>query len=80
LNKTKRIKRKLRKTEKKLAELKKILSQLFPICAQCKKIRGNKDHWIIPEQFFRDLLKEHLEMQFSHGVCPKCLEKLYGDL
>lgn len=58
-----------------LSEIKK-LSGLLPICASCKKIRDDKGYWNQLETY----ISEHSEAEFSHGVCPDCLEKLYGDV
>jgi phosphoserine phosphatase RsbU/P len=46
------------------------LSGLLPICAYCKKIRTNDDYWMQVERF----LAEHSEVEFSHGICPDCLQ------
>lgn len=53
----------------------KILSGLLPICASCKKIRDEEGYWNQLESYIR----EHSEVEFSHGVCDECAEKLYGD-
>lgn len=53
----------------------KALSGLLPICASCKKIRDDKGYWNQIEIY----LKEHSEAEFSHGLCPDCLKKLYPD-
>lgn len=52
------------------------LSGLLPICASCKKIRDDKGYWTQIEMYIRD----HSEANFSHGICPDCAKKLYGDL
>ena len=51
-----------------LANVKK-LSGLLPICAYCKRIRDNQDYWTQVEKY----LAENSEAQFSHGICPDCL-------
>jgi DNA-binding response OmpR family regulator len=51
-----------------LANVKK-LSGLLPICAYCKRIRDNQDYWMQVEQYLAD----NSEAQFSHGICPDCL-------
>tara|TARA_B100000614_G_C14544431_1_gene491549 strand:- start:1153 stop:1758 length:606 start_codon:yes stop_codon:yes gene_type:complete len=70
--------------EKRLAELKeknrlfeetKILRGLLPICASCKKIRDDQGYWIQIESY----IQSHSEAQFSHSICMKCQEKLYGN-
>lgn len=60
---------------KALAEVKQ-LSGLLPICASCKNIRDDKGYWRQIESFLRD----HSDAEFSHGICPDCVRKLYPDL
>ena len=49
----------------------KLLTGLLPICAGCKKIRDEHGTWRQVEIYIRD----HSEANFSHGMCPDCLEK-----
>lgn len=56
--------------EKQIKEL----QEIVPICAKCKKIRDDKGYWNIVELYFQ----QHSEMSFSHGICPECVEDLYG--
>ncbi len=51
------------------------LSGILPICSSCKKIRDDKGYW----QRLEAYIYEHSEAQFSHGLCPDCLKKLYPD-
>ena len=44
------------------------------MCIFCKKIRINGD-WLNIENF----LSEHSDAEFSHGLCPDCIEKYYGE-
>ncbi len=66
--------------EKLINELKealvnvKTLSGLLPICANCKKIRDDKGYWNNLEGY----IQTHSEAEFSHGMCPKCSDELYG--
>ncbi len=53
----------------------KILRGLLPICSSCKKIRDDKGYWNQIESF----IQTHAHVTFSHGICPECLRKLYGD-
>jgi len=53
----------------------KLLSGLLPICASCKKIRGDQGYWQQVEEYISD----HSEAIFSHGLCPECLKNLYPD-
>jgi hypothetical protein len=52
------------------------LKQAFPICSGCKKIRDDRDYWHNVENY----LKERLDLDFSHGLCPECATRLYPDL
>jgi PleD family two-component response regulator len=49
------------------------LKGLLPICANCKKIRNDQGYWQQVEVYVRD----HSDAQFSHGICPGCLPRLY---
>lgn len=53
----------------------KLLSGYLPICASCKKIRDDKGYWNQIESYIHD----HSEAEFSHGICPDCAKKLYGE-
>lgn len=55
-----------------LANIKK-LSGLIPICASCKSIRDDEGYWRQLEQY----ISEHSEANFTHGICPECMTKLY---
>jgi hypothetical protein len=52
------------------------LSGLLPICSHCKRIRNDQGYWEQVEIYVRD----HSEAQFTHGICPDCLKKLYPNL
>jgi hypothetical protein len=49
-----------------------VLEGFIPICASCKKVRS-RDHWEPVEKY----IKSHSLADFTHSVCPECLEKLY---
>lgn len=71
-------KRELEKTNKELKEALdtiKTLHGIIPICANCKKIRDDKGSWSQLEAYF----SKHSEVQFSHGICPECVKKLYPE-
>lgn len=53
----------------------KTLSGLLPICASCKKIRDDKGYWQQVETF----IKARSDADFSHGMCPDCIERLYPE-
>ncbi len=67
---------------KLIAELKealkkiKTLTGLLPICSHCKKIRNDKDNWEQLEVY----IKDRSEAEFSHSICPECMDKYYSDL
>lgn len=46
------------------------LSGLLPICSYCKRIRSDHDYWEQLECY----ISEHSDAQFSHGICPACLD------
>src|SRR5207244_6480123 len=54
----------------------KTLRGLLPICASCKKIRDDRGYWTQIEQYIR----AHSEAEFTHGICPECVKKLYPEL
>jgi PAS domain-containing protein len=52
------------------------VGRLLPICAHCKKVRDRRQQWKSVESYFSD----HLDVDFSHGLCPACAQELYPDL
>ncbi|MEZ4592771.1 MAG: tetratricopeptide repeat protein [Chloroflexota bacterium] len=52
------------------------LSGLLPICASCKKIRDDAGYWHDVAVYIRD----RSEAEFSHGMCPDCMQNLYTEL
>jgi len=54
----------------------KTLSGLLPICASCKRIRDDTGYW----QQLESYIAQHSGAEFSHGICPECIRKLYPDL
>ncbi len=57
-----------------LAEVK-TLSGFLPICASCKNIRDDTGYW----QQIESYLSEHANVEFTHGICPECVAKLYPE-
>jgi len=49
------------------------LEGLLPICSSCKKIRDDHGNWFQIEGYISD----HSDAEFSHSICPDCVEKLY---
>jgi CRP/FNR family cyclic AMP-dependent transcriptional regulator len=64
--------RRIRDIEKTLLNT---LGTFLPICANCRKIRDKKGSWVQIEKYISD----HSETKFTHGVCPECTKKLYGE-
>jgi len=67
--------------EKVILELQEALNKintlkgLIPICACCKKIRDDKGYWNNVESY----IQTHAAVEFTHGICPDCMKKLYPD-
>ncbi len=57
------------------------LETFVPICSRCKKIRKeNSDphdssSWLPLEEYF----KRKTDTEFSHGLCPDCMQELYPE-
>ncbi len=51
------------------------LKGMLPICSGCKKIRDDKGYWNHLEEY----IERHSDALFSHGLCPSCEAKFYGD-
>ena len=60
--------------QKTLEEIK-TLCGLIPICASCKKIRDDQGYWQGVEKY----IEQHSFAEFSHGICPDCIKKLYPE-
>ncbi len=71
-----------RQRESLVAELQEALSQvktlsgLLPICASCKRIRDDQGAWQPIETYIR----ERSDAEFTHGLCPDCIRKLYPEI
>lgn len=57
-----------------LAEIRE-LKGLLPICCSCKKIRDDGGYWVQVERY----LSQHTSVEFTHGICPECLNRLYPE-
>ena len=51
------------------------LKRILPICAHCKRIRDDQEYWQGVEEYF----KSHLDLDFSHGLCPKCAKEFFPE-
>ena len=62
----------------RVSELEEALSQvkqlqgLLPICSYCKSIRDDSNYWQRVESY----IGSHSGVQFSHGICPDCYERV----
>lgn len=54
----------------------KTLRGILPICAWCKNVRDDHGYWKQVEQY----VHEHTEADFSHTICPKCIERHYPEV
>lgn len=51
------------------------LKGFLPICSSCKKIRDDSGYWNQIETY----IQSHSDAEFSHSICPDCMEKIYGN-
>lgn len=63
------------KSLKEALEELKVLKGIIPICSYCHNIRDDKGAWSRLESY----LSKHTDAEFSHGICPKCLDKVRDD-
>ena len=56
-----------------LAEVK-TLREILPICSYCRRIRDDENYWDTVESY----IARHTGSQFSHGICPSCMETVLG--
>ncbi len=61
------------KLQTALAEIK-TLRGIIPICSHCKQIRDDEGLWKQLEVYMR----AHSEANFSHSICPECMQKHYA--
>ena len=52
------------------------IRRMIPICSKCKKIRDDQQYWAELESYF----KEHMDLDFTHGLCPECFQDLMKEL
>ena len=53
----------------------KTLKGIIPICGYCHSIRDDEGAWAMLEAY----LSKHSDAEFSHGICPECLDKVRLD-
>ncbi len=51
------------------------LQGLLPICSYCKRVRSDQDYWEQIDTY----VTEHSDAQFSHGICPNCMDRAMKD-
>jgi DNA-binding response OmpR family regulator len=54
----------------------KTLQGIIPICMYCHSVRNDTEAWDRLEAY----IEQHSEAQFSHSICPTCLQKHFPDL
>jgi len=69
----KELSRKLEQTDIKLRQLSEVA---LPICMYCHKVRTDDDYWQRLETYF----SKHVDIMFSHGICPDCVKTTYSKL
>jgi PAS domain S-box-containing protein len=63
----------LRELKASVTEVK-VLRGILPICANCKRIRGDDGGWEAVESYVR----ERTNAEFTHGLCPDCARKTWA--
>jgi hypothetical protein len=58
----------------RLAREVRVLHGLLPVCAFCRKVRGENDDWQPMETY----ITAHSEASFTHTFCPACALEHYG--
>ncbi|GEM_PF-563234 len=53
-----------------------LLEGILPICCVCKKIRDEHQNWEPIETY----ISQRSEANFSHGFCPECAHRHFGDI
>ena len=72
---------KIQELEAAMSHIKR-LEGLVPICVNCKRMRISeadpKDPaaWVPLERY----ISERTDASFTHGLCPDCIKKMYGDI
>ena len=54
----------------------KTLKGIIPICSYCHNIRDDEGSWDKIESY----ISRHSDAQFSHGICPSCLDDVSADI
>jgi response regulator RpfG family c-di-GMP phosphodiesterase len=73
-DRTMQLQRRAAELEAALSQVK-LLEGIIPVCMYCKKIRDDEQLWHNMELY----IMEHSQAEFSHGICPACFDKHFGD-
>ncbi len=52
------------------------LEGLLPICASCRNVRDDHGYW----NRIEDYIGTRTTVEFTHGICPECTDRLYPGL
>ena len=70
------LEKRVKDLEAALNDVKK-LKGLLPICMYCKSVRDDRDYWRQIDEY----IYTETGTDFSHGICPACMEKRFrGEL
>ena len=67
--------RRVRELEEALSQIK-TLHGIVTICMHCKHICNDESSWERLESY----IEQHSDVEFSHGVCPDCMQQFYPDI
>lgn len=74
-SRTQKLEEKAAKLQEALDEIE-VLRGILPICSYCKKIRNDSGYWQAVEEYFF----KASNIEFSHGICPDCYDKVIRSL
>jgi tetratricopeptide (TPR) repeat protein len=60
--------------ERTLKEMR-VLQDLLPICMSCNNVRDDAGYW----SRLDDYISAHTATRFSHGICPDCARREFGE-
>ena len=55
-----------------------IQNDYITVCANCSNLKITETQWINTTKDFKSQFA--LNGHISHGICPRCMKMLYGDL
>lgn len=64
-----------RQARQRAVEELRALREVIPICMHCKNVRSEIGEWHRIESY----VKAHIDAEFTHGICPGCLARHYGE-